>query len=361
MTVLAMLSIGLLMYQCINVLINLIWMQRIKAEPQGSQSRVSVLIPARNEESNIGLLLSDLTLCRDELFEILVYDDDSTDNTAEIVSAFARKEPKIRLIRSVGLPDDWLGKNHACHQLAQEAGGDCFLFLDSDVRILPTMIRDSVAELRRKKLGLMSVFPRQIQQTWGEKMTVPIMNYVLITLLPLIFVRISSFKSHVAANGQFLLFDATVYLASQPHAKYRHSRVEDLDIAGDFKKQGVRLACLAVDKRLSCRMYHSYKEALHGFSKNVLSFFGNKPFLAVGFWLLVSLGFIPVYITAQTAFMAYIFGVLVVVSIYSLVSKQSLLVNLLLYPVHLLFLLHVMLRAMSLTHQNKVTWKGRSL
>ena len=85
---------------------------------------VSVLIPARNEETKIGLSLAALVLQRYTPMEILVLDDDSGDNTLEIIRSFEQRDHRIRVIQGKELPDGWIGKNWACHQLFNEAKGD---------------------------------------------------------------------------------------------------------------------------------------------------------------------------------------------------------------------------------------------
>ena len=289
MVFLAYLSFLFVCIQLINVLLNLVFRQKIQHAERDKAERISILIPARNEEGNIAKLLTDLVKIDDEFIEILVYDDQSTDNTANVIKDFSKRDARIKFIKSEGIKDGWLGKNFACYQLAKKAAGSHYLFLDADVRIDGTIVTDAVAYLKKYDLGLLSIFPIQLQKTLGEKLTVPIMNYILLTLLPLIFVRISPFKSHAAANGQFMLFDAETYNKFQPHRMFKSSAVEDLSIARFLKKQKVEIACATGDTRVKCRMYQSYKEALYGFSKNIFMFFGNVPLLAFLFWILGTL------------------------------------------------------------------------
>lgn len=142
---------------------------------------LSVLIPARNEASNIGLILHDLIRIEgEEIREIIVYDDASDDATPDIVSEYMLQDERIRLLRSQGLPDGWLGKNNACHRLAQEARGDYFLFLDADVRVAPDFINRLLAYAVGKKVSLLSIFPCQTMYSWAEKITVPNMHVILL-------------------------------------------------------------------------------------------------------------------------------------------------------------------------------------
>ena len=121
---------------------------------------VSVLIPARNEERNIQNLLNDLIRIKDNWLEIMVLDDQSTDRTADIVRDFAARHERIRCIQSNQLPEGWLGKNHACHQLALNAAGDYLLFLDADVRVCDGLIDNGLRYMLDKKNRFAQHFPR---------------------------------------------------------------------------------------------------------------------------------------------------------------------------------------------------------
>jgi len=361
MVYLAYISFCFLGMQLLNVVLNLIFKQRIKKSRAENKELISVLIPARNEEANISFLLSDLQKSKNENFEIIVFDDESTDNTAKVVLDFAKQDKRIVLIQTNGLPQGWLGKNHACYQLAQKARGKYLLFLDADVRIEYNITTDAVSYLKRLNLKLLSIFPIQIQKTFGEKISVPVMDYILLTLLPLLFVRISPFKSHAAANGQFMLFDAETYRKVQPHLLFNNSAVEDIKIARHFKKEKFKIACLTGEKRVQCRMYKSYNEAVKGFSKNVFMFFGNVPLLAFLFWAFSAFGFIPIWL-ALPQFLTYYFAVLVsVLLLYSLVGQQNSVLNFLLFPFHLLFLTTILGNAFKVKKYKKLEWKERNI
>ncbi len=358
---LAYISIGFVAFQLANVLLNTIFRQRIRKALTPSNEHISVLIPARNEEQNIHLLLNDLQKIENSNLEIIVFDDQSTDDTANIVNSCAEVDQRIKLISSNGLPKGWLGKNHACHQLAQHAKGSYYLFLDADVRIHGDIIKDAVSYLKRYKLGLLSIFPTQIQKTMGEKVSVPIMNYILLTLLPLIFVRISPFSSHSAANGQFMLFNALVYKDIQPHELFKSSAIEDIAISRHFKRESIKMACTTGDGRIQCRMYSSYHEAINGFAKNVFMFFGNQPVLAFLFWIVATFGFIPVLLSLPNYLPIYL-GTLVLIQIlYSWTSKQNILFNVFLLPVHLIFLIQVMIKSILTKKNRQYTWKERNI
>ena len=323
---------------------------------------ISVLIPARNEADNIGILLNDLVIQPYANIEIIVFDDQSDDVTGEIVSHMAETDTRIKLVRSSGLPAGWLGKNFACHSLSRHAKGTYLLFLDADVRMSNDIIQSAVAYSQKHHLGLFSIFPKQIVITPGEKMTVPIMNYILLSLLPLPLVQWSSFRSLAAANGQFMLFNSIIYNRLKAHEHVKNCKVEDIEILRYFKTEGIPVACLTGDESIRCRMYSSFGEAVGGFSKNIIAFFGNSFLLALLFWLITTFGFIPVLISfSVNLFVVYIVMFLTIRLFVSIVSHQRILNSFLyLIPQQLVMGL-VMFRAFLNKHFFHYQWKGRSI
>ncbi|WP_372650934.1 glycosyltransferase family 2 protein [Draconibacterium sp.] len=344
------------------VLLNAIFSQPLPPCPNDFNPLVSILIPARNEEQNIGRLLTDIQQQKWQNFEVLVFNDQSTDKTSEIVESFTKTDQRFQLFNSDGLPDGWLGKNYGCYQLAQKAKGCYFLFLDADVRISGAIIAGTIAKLKKHQLGLLSIFPKQNMHSWGEYLTVPNMNFILLSLLPLVFVRLLPFSSMAAANGQFMLFDAKTYRDKQPHHTFRNNKVEDISIAQFFKQNGIRIACLSGNASISCRMYNSFNNAVNGFSKNVIMFFGNSALLAVLFWLITTLGFIPVLIALPKVFVSSYLLMLVTIRILiSVISHQNPLRNLLLAIPQQVVLGIFIIKAFLNKSKKAYQWKGRTI
>jgi len=323
---------------------------------------VSILIPARNEERNIGVILNDLVNQMYENIEIFVFDDQSDDLTSDIVSVIAKKDSRIKLIRSEGLPAGWLGKNFACHSLSLLAKGDYLLFLDADVRIEDDAISSAISYSEKYRLGLLSIFPKQIVVTTGEKISVPVMNYILLSLLPLPLVKWSGFVSLSAANGQFMLFNAQIYSRLKPHEYVKSCKVEDIEIARYFKQNRVPIACITGNESVRCRMYNSLSEAISGFSKNIIAFFGNSFLLSLMFWLITTFGFIPVLISFSIKlFVVYIVMFLMMRLFVSINSHQRIVESFLCIIPQQLVMGVVIFLALLNKHFFKYQWKGRNI
>lgn len=333
-----------------------------KYYPKDPSALVSVIIPARNEENNIRNILDDLVNQSYKNLEIIVADDDSSDETVAIVLEKAVDEPRINLIRA-GLHDElWLGKNHACHEAAEKAEGKYLLFVDADVRLQQDAIAGLIGYFDKQKVSLLTVFPKQVMPDKNLYKVVPIMNYILLTLLPLILVRKSSFSSLSAANGQLMLFDTKTYQKYEPHKIFRRQKVEDIYIARFFKKQKEKMACITGMDNVSCKMYNSLDEAMQGFSKNVVSFFGDSTIVAILFWLINLVAIIPVVLFGGWKLtFTYLIMMTLIKTFTSLTSRQNVFLNLK-YHFHQLFYLGKLIFLSEEYKRNKTyQWKGRNI
>lgn len=348
--------------QLLVALANLVFLQTLAKLGNNASQLVSVLIPARNEEKNIAKLLTDLQKQDYKNIEILVFDDQSGDRTAQITTGIAQNDTRIRLLQSTGLPQGWLGKNHACHSLAKHARGQYYLFLDADVGVGNNIIRNTIGFATKHGLGLLSIFPMQKMQTWGEKITVPNMNFILLSLLPLVLVRKTPFPSLAAANGQFMLFNAETYRKTLPHKKMRISKVEDIETARYFKTNKIRVACLLGNPSISCRMYNGFKDAIYGFSKNVIQFFGGSFFVAITFWLIATFGFLAVWLEFPPSILVlYLLTLAATRAMVSVASKQPAIQNILLAIPQQITMGIFIYQAIINTFKKQYRWKERDI
>ncbi len=362
MSVVAGLIVAFTIMQLIVAAINLIFPLKIKGDDQDVNELVSVMIPVRNESSNIISILTDLQSQAYKNIEILVFNDQSNDNTENIVSDFARTDMRIKLINSAGLPEGWLGKNYGCHTMAQYACGSYFLFIDADVRIKNNIITSAVAHAIKNKYALVSIFPSQAMITFDEWITVPLMNYILLSLLPLVLVHASNRSALAAANGQFMLFKADVYKKYLPHKVMKNKMVEDIEIARFLKSNNEKISCIASETDVQCRMYNNFNEAVQGFSKNVFSFFGNSFLLSLLFWLITTFGFIPVIIYMPVLIIKiYLITVILIRIFTSLTSHQHVLLNLLLLLPQQITLGIINYLALMNKIKRRYVWKGRKI
>jgi hypothetical protein len=242
---------------------------RATAHPApGPGIRVSILIPARNEEKHIDAALRAARASRGVPVEILVMDDGSSDRTAAIVRSHADQDGRVRLLTAPSLQEGWTGKVHACHHLSRAAGGTHLLFVDADVRLSPDAAAVLAGHAGSRGAALVSGVPRQAMETLGELLTVPIINLMLLCYLPIGLMRRSRDPEFGAACGQMLLVERASYESCGGHGAIRHLLHDGIQLARLLRRHGYRTDLIRGDDIASCRMYERFGDAWKGFAKN---------------------------------------------------------------------------------------------
>jgi Glycosyltransferase like family 2 len=229
---------------------------------------VSLLIPARDEEQSIAAAVESVLASSGIELEVVVLDDASTDRTAEVVSAIAARDPRLRLEKAPPLPPGWNGKQHACAVLASLARHDVLCFLDADVRLAPDAVRRMAAFLRSSRSELVSGFPRQETVTPMEWLLLPLIHFVLLGFLPLSMMRRSASPAFAAGCGQFLMVDRRAYEACGTHAAIRATMHDGIKLPALLRAHGNRTDLADLTALASCRMYHSASQVWRGMAKN---------------------------------------------------------------------------------------------
>jgi glycosyltransferase involved in cell wall biosynthesis len=236
--------------------------------PAGDLPAVSVLIPARNEESTIGPAVAAALASRGIQLEVIVLDDDSDDRTADVVTAFAASDGRVRLLHAPPLPEGWSGKQHACHVLAQHARHPLLVFVDADVRLAPDALARLAAFLDLSGADLVSGIPRQETDTLPERLIIPLIHFLLLGYLPLVGMRYSQRPAFGAGCGQLFVTRRAAYEASGGHAAVCNSLHDGISLPRAFRRAG-RMTDLCDATALAvCRMYRNGRELWAGLAKN---------------------------------------------------------------------------------------------
>jgi len=324
---------------------------------------VSVLIPARNEESNIGGCLVHVLNQSYPNFEVIVLDDQSEDRTYAIVAEMKKKHPNLKLFRGKDLPQGWNGKNWACHQLAQKARGEIIIFVDADCTLAPWTIASALGMMERYGLDLLSSFPTQKLKGIAGFLLVPVMDWLLLSFLPLRMVYLSPHKSFVAANGQFMAFIRKCYDAIGGHKAVADQVVEDMELARAIKIQGFRMMTALGGPSISCTMYTSFADAVRGFSKNFYPGFNTTPLrfscmiALFAFFYLVPFFLVFVY----TAVLIPVGLICLQRILLAFTDRQNPITNALLHPIQMVFMIVVGINSMRVAEGKKIVWKGRQV
>lgn len=228
--------------------------------PPSPSPKLSVLIPARNEEHTLNHLLTSIHLQTFKPYEILVIDDQSEDSTAEVA-----KRNGCSVIPSTFLPEGWTGKNWACWQGAQQASGDLFLFLDADTVFEPESLEKIVYTYLEKK-GLVSIQPYHKMEKTYERLSA-IFNIITVAGVNA-FTLLGSRAKPTGAFGPCMICSREDYFHVGGHQKARDAVLESLVIGKEFLKHNKGVHCFGGKGTLTFRMYPGgLRSLIEGFSK----------------------------------------------------------------------------------------------
>ncbi|CAN5793462.1 glycosyltransferase family 2 protein [soil metagenome] len=239
---------------------------------------VSLLIPARDEESTLRRTLPLATSTRYPNLEILVLDDGSTDGSAAVVEDIAAHFPQVRLVRGTPPPAGWLGKCWACHQLAEIASGEIIIFCDADVEMGPFAVERTIATMQQSGADVLTALPRQITpDTLGAAVVPLIAQLPVLATLPLRLVERVASPLLAMGNGQWIAFRRESYAQAGGHIRVKAEVVEDVALARAAKASGSRLAVALATDDLSVLMYTDGQALRSGFQKNLYQLSGGRP------------------------------------------------------------------------------------
>ncbi|MFO0894457.1 MAG: glycosyltransferase family 2 protein [Phycisphaerales bacterium] len=251
------------------------------APPANGAPRISVCVPARNEERNLGECVGSLLRSRGVAVEVLVYDDHSTDSTPAILARLIAEDPRVRAVATRGLPPGWNGKQFGCQQMGESARGEWLLFTDADVRFHPDALATALAEARRLQVQLLSTVPRQETGSILEHLVVPLIHFILLSYLPMPRMRRSRDPAASAGCGQFLLVERRAWEAAGGHAGFRDSMHDGIRLPRAVRRAGGRSDLYDGTPWVSCRMYRGAGACFRGFAKNAFEGLGSVTLLVM--------------------------------------------------------------------------------
>jgi len=237
---------------------------------------LAFLIPARNERETLPRLLASLREQCDEGDEIWVCDDESEDGTTEWLQANA-ESLGVRWFRSQPRPEGWVGKNWACHQLAQHAQAEWLVFLDADMQLECHFVQVLRQKLTHTPAQLVSGIPTLQAPNLAVGLLKAMLPFSIFTLLPLYCAERVPNPAFAFANGQVMAMRREDYMRLQPHAAVRQQVLEDVAIAALVKRHRGRVVILDLRPYLKVQMYRTLGEAFRGLAKNAVAICRGVP------------------------------------------------------------------------------------
>ena len=336
-------------------------------KPFKGNPRVSIIVPACNEQETIEQGLSQLLALDYENYEVIAVDDRSTDRTGEIMDRVAASEAahgRLRVIHVDSLPSGWLGKTHAMWTAGKQASGDWLLFTDADVLFKPDALRRALVYAESEPADHVVLFPRMIMRQPGEKMMIAFFQTLFVFGHRPWKVAEPDTKDHMGV-GAFNMIRRPVYEAIGTYQALRFEVLDDMKLGKVVKAAGYAQRNVFGEDLISIRWARGALGVVRNLTKNffaVMSFQWPRAVLscfALAFLNLMP--FVGVGLAHGWARLPYTLAALSMYLIYYGMSGMSAVPSyyFFLHPVSTLLFVYTMLRSMMVTlWHGGVTWRG---
>ena len=335
--------------------------------------RISVLIPARNEEDNIGTCVQSLLAQDYPNFEVLVLNDNSTDRTFAILRALKEQDNRLKIITGKPLPHGWLGKHWACQQLYLESDGQIIMFTDADTVHSPDTLRCATSAMLEENADMISIIPRHRLVTWAEKLIMPMFALGVYAIVPLPGRFRPKKHMMLSSSGKLMMFRRKSYEVAGGFESIKQCVLDDLELPQKIMAAGMHYRLFDGTDNVSCRMYHNFREVYQGLTKNIFAAYGYNVPVFILTWLWVIFAFWePIVVLAIYKIPGYpppfpiglatiaIIATLLLWIIYFQRFKLPVYLAIF-YPISVLLMAAVSTSSMILTLSGRATWKDRKM
>jgi len=334
--------------------------------PNG-EPKVSIIIPARNEEEDIRLTLVQLLALDYSNYEIIAVNDRSTDRTGQIIDEIAASSQAhglLKVIHISELPSGWLGKTHAMWTAGQQATGDWLLFTDADVLFKPDSLRRAVAYAETEQADHVVLFPRMIMKRPGERMMIAFFQALFVFGHRPWKVADPKARDHMGV-GAFNLVRRSVYNAVGTYRTLRMEVLDDMKLGKIVKNAGFAQRNVFGEDLISLHWAKGAFGIVNNLTKNFfavlsfqwprtvvsivgLGFLNLGPFL--GIWLAHGWARVPYAIALGSLFLIY----------YGMSARSAIpAYYFFLHPVSTSLFMYTLLRSMVHTLRNDgIVWRG---
>ena len=334
---------------------------RIPRNKAAVSTPVTVLLPVRNEQANVGPCVAGLMAQKDvKQLQVIIINDQSTDNTAEVLKAAIGADSRFSVIEADGPRDGWLGKVSALHTGFARSTGEIIICLDADVRLEPDAIARAVNQLQDLSLDFVSPYPRQIAGTFSEKLIQPLLHWSWMSTVILRLAEKVPHRSTAVANGQFFLIRAKALTAIDGFTSVSAKILDDVELARSLITAGFSGVVTEGSGISHTRMYTNFDEIRQGYGKSLHKAFGGALGAIVASLFIAATGLAPLLLILDGYFIGWIAYLCIALTrVLSAIRSRSNPLYALLHPLSAALLLYLI--AYSWAKRGSIQWKGRTV
>lgn len=320
---------------------------------------VGVVVPMRNEAENIEGIVTTLS-AQAGPFHYYLLDDNSEDSTYELLQKLTASDSRFTVIKGAPLADGWIGKTWALQQLYEASSEDVLVSIDADVRLSNESINKAVTLMHGTRLDFISPYPRQIAQTFAERLIQPLLQWSWLTTVPLRYAESSGRKSMAVANGQFFVVRRSALDSVGGYQSVKHAVIDDVFLARHLITNGSSGTVINGSDIAETRMYASWKEIKAGYGKSLNKAFGSLigAIFVIAFLLATSVA--PLILGLMGNPYGWLgFAAIVGTRVLSAVKSRGSVLDSVLHPISIIALVYLIVY--SYLVRKSVKWKGRTV
>jgi len=334
-------------------------------------SKVSILIPCRNEEFNVKNIVTSLVNQTYKNIEIILLDDCSDDNTRRIIFELSKKYSNVKAEIGLELQDGWIGKNWACHQLSRSATGDYLLFCDADVIYDKKLIQDTISKIERNDYKFLTLFPGRKSYCLTDKFIWSFAGWAVNAWIPFLLTFKTKFSFFAAGFGQFLMINKKTYINIGGHESFKGTQLDDFELARLIQKSGNKWYIGIASNRIQTNGYNGFFESINGHGRSIMPVFRNNGIIMLLFWFVILntvffpiINFVFLFVSNDFYFDNVVLSILNILFVtFSWIltaykTKVSFIPSLL-YPITTVLILFVALHSFYRTKKRIIFWKDR--
>ncbi len=338
--------------------VNFVQIRTPKATSELRES-VGVLVPMRNEAENVEGIVATLA-AQEGSFHFYLLDDNSEDKTLELLQQFTKADSRFTVIKGASLKDKWIGKTWALQQLFDASNEEVLVSIDADVRLNNDAINKAVTLMHGARLDFVSPYPRQIAQSFAERIIQPLLQWSWLTTVPLRYAESSGQTSMAVANGQFFVVRRSALDSIGGYQSVKHAVIDDVFLARELVKNGSSGTVINGSDIAQTRMYASWSEIKCGYGKSLNQAFGSivGAIFVVAFLIATSIA--PLILGLLGNPYGWLgFAAIVGTRVLSAIKSRGKVLDGVLHPISVLALIYLIVY--SYLRRGSIQWKGRTV